>query len=146
MNQSKISEGNELIAKFMGEKQMIGYWYIPSMGEWKPIPYTYESETAEHFNTEELKYHSDWKWVMPVWDKLISSEIPNQIVLDTVEIGRYSIYLSIFYYENGAWFTKTITHSCYPPGGGTEHTNMNEVYWQTIIEFINFYNQKISYE
>lgn len=64
MNAQEISEGNELVAKYMG----LTYGKSGSVdGEhWRGaalIGYCWAS-------TEELKYHSDWNWLIPVAKKI----------------------------------------------------------------------------
>lgn len=63
------TENNKLIAEFMGV-ETAPYYYLPQHGK---IELNYGNyEHVEHFNSDELKYHSDWNWLMEVTQKIES--------------------------------------------------------------------------
>ena len=62
-----ITENNKLIAEFLGEiKQPFEFpqfGYINIMGDWK-----------DTFFDNQLKFHSNWNWLMSVVEKCLSGE------------------------------------------------------------------------
>jgi hypothetical protein len=60
MTNTEIVEGNKIIAEFMGVDECgkpnweYRYWFIGGIS----------------VREDELKYHSSWDWLMPVWGKL----------------------------------------------------------------------------
>ena len=63
----KTTEGNKLIAEFMGipkqDKSNGGGFYL------------YESpESGEYIDPEDLTYHSSWAWLMPVLEKMLKMD------------------------------------------------------------------------
>jgi hypothetical protein len=63
-----------MVAAFMGVEDMGICYYIPEHGEWAPIKHTYEFELKEHYKLSELKYNTSWDWLIPVIDKIYSSD------------------------------------------------------------------------
>ena len=88
----EIKNNNKLIAEFMGYKAD-PYFYIPNHSVLVRVPYTHEHETQEHFTAEELKYHSSWDWLMPVFQKIIKH---NQFAcIDDTPVGEWRLIKSI---------------------------------------------------
>lgn len=65
-----IVEGNKLIAEKMGLSSQLHMTEHPLSGE--------------YINTDELKYHSSWDWLMPVIGK-ISNECEEPEELDNIK-------------------------------------------------------------
>lgn len=86
MTQEEIIEGNKLIAEFMYPHNTYSTYYIEehSYLEFKYGNYDYH----DTFSVDELKYHSDWSWLMGV-----ISEMNNIEEWNKYEIGDLSIAL-----------------------------------------------------
>lgn len=67
----EINEGNRILAEFMG---MNLQWY--KLGNSEDIEVIdSEAYIPEWWRAEELKYDSDWNWLMPVWLKFRDLDI-----------------------------------------------------------------------
>jgi len=72
-----IKEGNKLIAEFMGHSLSRGIWYMPDYSH-----YVYKGNHSfkmDCFRTERLSYNSSWDWLMPVVEKILSSDMYHKI-------------------------------------------------------------------
>jgi hypothetical protein len=64
------TEGNKLIAEFMGGK--VSYFSVTNFPHYKGLTH------GRNILFEDLKYHSSWDWLMPAchkWDSLTDAEI-----------------------------------------------------------------------
>lgn len=108
MTNEEILEGNKLIAEFMGfefNKSKIIYDPTDTNPEGKLIGYPLSN----------LKYHSSWDWLIPVIDKIHSSNYYVDYYLS--ELGQFN---------NGVHI----------------NTKFIEVSFDSVIEFIKWYNSK----
>jgi hypothetical protein len=100
-----IQEQNKLIAEFMGyEIVRIGYYDCHDGDEWDETEWQvvnrewldkmcidsvgdYVANVSENkiHEWEDVKYHSDWSWIMPVVEKIESVEVDqaNEIIIRT---------------------------------------------------------------
>ena len=63
----KTTEGNKLIAEFMGYKPFDAFWDKSDNKKW----YSINQLTGNSRNSEdELRFHSSWDWLMPVVEKI----------------------------------------------------------------------------
>jgi hypothetical protein len=85
----------EMIAIFMGEKKMVGCYYMPNNREWSPIKYSYESEIKEHYEPKEMKYHTSWDWLIPVVSKILTGSYTLEGVKKMKEVQNSLITCSI---------------------------------------------------
>ncbi len=121
------TENNKIIAKFMGDKKVNSI----SIEEFKKIP----SEERFQYNgwfAEDLQYHSDWNWLMPVVEKIEDfrfSDHPNSMRF-SVKIKHHSCRISDHEIEG-----KNFIHM------GGFHSKIEAVYW-ACVEFINWFNQQ----
>src|SRR5688572_26876382 len=76
-----VTEGNKLIAEFMGKKRRY--------------------ESSEQFFLESLKYHTSWDWQIPAWSK-VCFDIKKMVYGDTVKTDFYLHLLNE--YENCVCF------------------------------------------
>ena len=67
LNQNKMND-NELIAEFMGVADK-PYCYIPEHTLDVYDENGFFQEKSNHFQYNELKYHTSWDWLMPVVSK-----------------------------------------------------------------------------
>lgn len=81
MTKEEIIAGNETIAKFMGATEIVRY---------SPI-LMFEFPNGDLHHAEDLRYHMDWQWLMPVVKKVIDSEITNRYEFDLRESVRESL-------------------------------------------------------
>lgn len=70
MTNEEILNGNKLLAEFMGAKfdnhdnQHQKHWLFPNSLNW------YHNTVPGYIFKHNLKYHSDWNWLMSVVDKI----------------------------------------------------------------------------
>ena len=154
----EISEGNKLIAEFMGLVYRNGYNYTG----W------YKSTTTEKFayiicDTERLKYHSSWDWLMPVIEKIegMSNYIRNKKIYSydftfiedskdvNVEFKIQGKNVSLFVFEYMQY--DEYMHTIYFQFNSLNVTEINKIdpkqwrtkienCWITIVAFIKWYN------
>lgn len=114
------TENNKLIAEFMGDKKVNSI----SIEEFIKIP----SEERFQYNgwfAEDLQYHSDWNWLMPVVEKIEHIENADFVVYINVEcckITARETYPNLVIIE-------------------TAKTKIEATY-KAIVEFIKWYNQQ----
>ena len=64
MTQEQLLEYNKMCAKFLGVDNTLSCYYLPKFGLYKN---SYgEIYYEEVFNEDELKFHSDWNWIIEV--------------------------------------------------------------------------------
>mgnify|MGYP006055062061 CR=1 FL=1 len=115
------TENNKIIAEFMGESkqpyEFPKFGKIDTNGDWKDI-----------FFDNQLKFHSDWNWLMEVVEKIEQTTIKetygqfnekesNAIVSVDIEnkfcqILSNGIYLNEIISENGETKIKTVYNTC----------------------------------
>lgn len=85
--ETKIIEGNKLIAEFMG--------YIDN-GD--PDGFLIDPDTNYDVNVDELKYHYSWDWLMPVVGKITQDEtlIGNEYRESIMDVIPYGIIEDTF--------------------------------------------------
>lgn len=110
-------ESNKLIAEFLGLKIEKDLVYIPkyNSGDWEKI--------------SNLKYDSDWNWLMGVVEKIDSlgfvTEISGNIERSFALIGLANSNVSIS-----------------RVGYGAEFMNKKDATYRAVIEFITWYNEQ----
>lgn len=124
MNQEEISQGNKLIAKFMGAKYEMQH-HIRKEELWLPIHGIVRYDTIEIGKGKILHYHNSWDWLMPVVER----------------IHKMGKLVSInFYSEND----NPVECKIYNWGVGdpeieTETLSAIESVWSAVVEFIKWY-------
>lgn len=117
----KVIEGNSAIAEFMGAEYQKDW----SKGIYKkPMPnYKFTEPPTEHasynWSPEGLSYHVDWKWLMPVVERIEGIENSDDYEID-------------------------IFGNCCDIGGKIEIVGKTkiEAVWLAVIEFIKWYSEK----
>ena len=119
MKKEEITQGNKLIAEFMGAPGDL-HW-LPQHKE----PYIFQGvfyDYDEQFRSNELKYHLSWDWLIPVvkecWD-----------------------IINTFDYDSEEYFylTEEIFHIDYSLNEFME-ADIKSVY-ERVIDFITWYNE-----
>lgn len=109
-NKEVIEAGNVLIAEFMG-------FVIKNFGA-AFLRYTdYAHRNEEYYDwklVRDLKYHSDWNWLMTVVEKIIYGEYPD---LDESKYNHYSLAIM-----------RELSYA------------KIEAVWKAVVEFIEWYN------
>lgn len=126
MEKQKIIEGNNLIAEFLKleKEEFIGY----------DVSVFMHSKSCKVL-TEDLCFHRDWCWLMPVVEKIEKLEFIN-VIMSKTYLGEFSIEISKYTptYKmqqiNKVVFIKEKTF-----------TKIESVY-MAVIEFIKWYNQQ----
>ena len=130
MEESKINEGNALIAKFLGWKLItpemrkrpetwtMGYWEREEIETWEEDGVQYSEPMmgtlcAEH----KLKYHKSWDWLMPVFHKITKQ------IYDVPPVTS----------KEGMYATKLYTMHL---------NNSIESVWLSVLDYIIWYNSQ----
>lgn len=109
--EDKIIEGNKLIAEFMGLKAMEVAKGMPDIKyEHSFTTHGFKEQTHEAM----LLFHSSWDWLIPVIDKITSSN----------EYYKFIDHTSSMIYEGGIHI----------------NTKFIESTWNDVVEFIKWYN------
>jgi len=80
MTIEEITEGNKLIAGFMGGKLIKESWVVYEHYIFDSLPSTSPSK---------LKFHSSWDWLMPVFERMNSLGYAVSTTPWTIEIHEY---------------------------------------------------------
>ena len=119
------TENNKIIAEFMIKQEPTENFCVGSIGQEVGV---FTGIKTEYFKYEDLKFHSDWNWLMEVVEKIesISFEEDNFI---NVTIG--------------CGFDCTIqdAHGKLFKLSTWEHSKIKTVY-NTCLEFIKYYNEQ----
>jgi hypothetical protein len=96
MYESEIKD-NEQMAKFMHTKKEGSVYFIPELGH-----ITLGGNWKTEFDREQLKYHKEWKWLMPVVRRVMSNEFKLSRVESTAKalaqaLCKADIHLSYKY-------------------------------------------------
>lgn len=67
MSHKEVSEGNKLIAEFMGGEFETNLPFTYTKSGWVNTPANSSRQIAQDYD---LKYHSDFNWLMPVVEKI----------------------------------------------------------------------------
>ena len=126
------TENNKIIAEFMGESkqpyEFPKFGKIDTNGDWKDI-----------FFDNQLKFHSDWNWLMEVVEKIERLED-----LERFEITNHSVNIT-YYQSKENKFILNLNHrnnGLYLMGGeNTVNTKIQAVY-KACLEFIKWYNEQ----
>lgn len=116
MNKEQIIKDNKLIAEFMGlEKNDFGYWVNKD--------YLFGAQ-LKLFDFE-LKFHSSWDWLMPVWFGILKWGKSEYGINWEQSIGEMFIDIKI---NKGELEINWL------------NTNRIEDVWFVVVEFIKWYN------
>ena len=118
----EITEGNKLIAEFMGGKVVSNIFICNESTR------THNEKCLDHYNIAQASYDSSWDWLMPVVEKIqhLENELPARIDFQIHLLGAVELHIN-----NKRVFEMT----AFEPG-----TLINAVY-KGVIEFIKWYNQ-----
>lgn len=117
-----IEEKNIMIAEFMGIKFKDDDEYINELKEMRQNGIYFE----QGYMTSELKFHTSWDWLMPVVI-YINVNTEHTFVIQAMDCYVYNV-------NNGEQVTQ-------PSMKHQPSELINSVY-ETVIEFIEMYNQK----
>ncbi len=127
------TDNNRIIAEFMGhdKKGDDATWTFPSYLQGKLwVDEHFFDNTDEYIGRKpievsELKFHSDWRWMMEVVDKIESLGFDTS--LDRYEFGKKTT----FFIRYGGSNTQS----------GISKDNKIEAVYNACLEFIQWYNQ-----
>lgn len=98
MTRKEITEGNRLIAEFMGDKIMVETDGIAIVSKNNGMWF---SGTKRLGNYNQRCYHSSWDWLMPVISKISSIEFTmpkfNRPMVEAQEKFNGLVYRSLYY-------------------------------------------------
>ena len=147
MKEEEITERNKLICEFMGYKQIIipiDKWKFS--GSKKPFPdheiirYGSITNNKDWFEEKDLKYHSDWNWLMNVLEKIEQTWIGK---FGEMNIKILSECSDLLVKPNGRLYECRIKNHNYPEvikGVGQSYNSRIKAVWLAIIDFIKWYN------
>ncbi len=121
-------ESNKLIAEFMGAVGTPKYnpteWDVYITG---CLDVDSDDEKAQHFYTpDEMKYHKEWNWLMPVVEKINDTE--------RYEVCIGDCHCHITDTENDNFKVRALTLSL-------QGKTTIEATYQAVVEFIKWYDQ-----
>jgi hypothetical protein len=128
-NTADIIENNKLIAQFMGLEN----YSTDNVIEEDKLRWVLESDINKYKSvlSKELKYDSDWNYLMPVIEKIEKLKIEDQIEAGFVTIWSRKDGCTIEYkmYESSDFYVSTKVTT----------TKIKAVY-DTVVQFIKWYN------
>ena len=135
----EITEGNKLIAEFMECKKVptspeILTFYVP------PFYYDREVETGIgmksdcgcEYTPEEMLYHSSWDWLMPVVEKIEST--------NRVHCTEYYPYM-VTMWKSGCKISDG--NNGREISGGFSPESKIDAVWTAVVQFIEWYNSEL---
>ena len=139
----EIAQNNKIIAEFIGLNSTNGcvrsetgkyydYHASPKFSCIKEQEIQIESENGfglveqDFLFVEDLKFHSDWNWLMEVVEKIEETEIENNILM-LESIGNEAKFI----YDDGCRFLNS----------NIGETKIEAVY-NACLEFIKYYNEQ----
>jgi len=147
-----IQEKNAMICRFMGGEIIPFKMPDAVVNTWQECEVQFVNGQDSDRNL--LMFHSDWNHIMQVWEKIISLNKSHlttvrkgQISFDRVEINKSSILLCCERWESRilGWSHKDIYHfhkAEFYTKEEPDCKDMKEVYYKSIIDFIEWYNEK----
>ena len=131
------TENNKIIAEFMIKQEPTENFCVGSIGQEVGV---FTGIKTEYFKYEDLKFHSDWNWLMEVVEKIERLED-----LERFEITNHSVNIT-YYQSKENKFILNLNHrnnGLYLMGGeNTVNTKIQAVY-NACLEFIKWYNEQI---
>jgi hypothetical protein len=132
---TKISDGNKIIAEFMGS-------IVQGNLTCKPYPKDIPNWAFTSYDFDTLKisgyeYNKSWDWLMPVWER-ISKIKSKKISIEEMEICREKCWikvLSIPYKKNTSFSSLNVV-------ANNECKTLIESVYKSIIEFIKWHNEQ----
>lgn len=119
MKTNEITEGNQLIAEFMGITDDKG-WYDGFLIDKAGLPF---SCGAMGNGTRKLNFNSSWDWLMPVVEKIENSGFDVNVKGISCSINRILETKTIIQFVCG------------------ERSKKIELVWLVVVEFIKWYNE-----
>jgi len=140
MGKTIVSNGNKLIAEFMGkhgEKDQDGTPIFESPNG--RIRWTKQVQLNSFKDLSCLKYHSSWDWLMPVVGK-IEGIYEDESTLPRININSHYCEFNL-YFENDTPNFNCIA-GCIPesPEKIIKKSKLEAVYY-VVVEFIKWYNK-----
>lgn len=125
-------KGNELIAEFMGAKFDPEWRFLdkpenPIQPTWvfQEVP---TKHSCSNWGTDQLMYHEDWNWLMPVVEKIENLDAGRGIYLVNIE-GQYC---SIKIHDETEWLICSTEF--------LESSSKIDAVWRTVVKFIQNLN------
>jgi hypothetical protein len=122
------TENNKLIAEFMGlhkfGNKKTSDTYHHDIPDYRLLDKGLVNP-AHHYTPDQMKYHSSWDWLMPVVEKIEDIGFEFFIVENRSKVCHNT--------------DKSIDVLSYLEGG-----NKLDITYQTVVEFIKWYNKEIN--
>lgn len=147
-----IQKKSAMICRFMGGKIVPSNIPNSVAKTWQECEVTDVNGIDPDYSM--LTFHSNWNHIMQVWQKIISLDksgdttYPRKgnIYIGRLEVTKYSLLLTCRKWVSRkiGWNNINIYHYYAKEFGYNEPdcVDMKQVYYKTIIDFINWYNEK----
>lgn len=138
MTQEEILEGNKLIAEWLGyeidslaeedePERYYVYDHIECIADGVDYWETFDQDWTSWLYPDQMKFHSDWNWLMPVVEKIIKEYMTDYY-------NEYDMGIPNSYYvaigSDGKYSSQ-----------GISKNSLIEATWLSVIEFIKWYNK-----
>ncbi len=134
MTKEEILQGNALILEFMNIKptQVASNDYF-----WSDLPFysihEYTSEKVMNGIIEYAKYHSDWNWLMDIWEKINSMNA-------SISINSANVCITTHVIDHILQDDSYHKYYFFKPSG--DNYTPIEALWNAVIDFIKWYNKQ----
>lgn len=120
------TEKNKIIAEFMIKQEPTQNFCVGSIG--RDVIGIFTGIQTEYFKVEELKFHSDWNWLMEVVEKIESLGYKVNIFGNT-DLNKTCDHYTSIYIPNEKTF-------------GVRKLSKIESVFNACVEFIEWHNQQ----
>ena len=119
-----MEENNKIIAEFMGAKLT------------KDLKIMYPVYEGDSSYVKNLKYHSDWNWLMEVVEKIENIKIKDYSI--STDITDDKTFINVWHYGDGGKWSILISNL------NEEYKDFNKMQrtYKAVVKFINFYNKQ----
>ena len=119
-----METNNKIIAEFMGAKLT------------KDLKIMYPVYEGDSSYVKNLKYHSDWNWLMEVVEKIENIKIKDYSI--STDITDDKTFINVWHYGDGGKWSILISNL------NEEYKDFNKMQrtYKAVVKFINFYNKQ----
>ena len=117
-----MEENNKIIAEFIN--------ITFDVNRHKPY------EDVNGWRYEDLKFHSDWNWLMKVVEKIENTKIKDYSI--STDITDDKTFINVWHYGDGGKWSILISNL------NEEYKDFNKTQrtYKAVVKFINFYNKQ----
>ena len=118
------TENNKIIAEFLGATLT------------KDLQIMYPVYEGDSSYVKDLKFHSDWNWLMEVVEKIENIKIKDYSI--STDITDDKTFINVWHYGDGGKWSILISNL------NEEYKDFNKMQrtYKAVVKFINFYNKQ----